>query len=312
MLTAVAAIAGALAIGFWALVAWGAKRRQPLLLAPMAVLVVGLVVVGEPAWAFLPAVLLAAGSFTELVIGSREAPALRAADPDAPLTTERWAAAVAAPFRVALAEPWDEVERPQLRRRYRRAFEREWGVVDRASLLAAVDRVWADLHSGGDCDLVVDFRAATLRGRLRSGAPEERVVGLTPDQVGRLRAVTGADPASATVVIGAHQWWRSAQIIRLACGGATLEWLSGAETRALLRRAAADLQRRYPGWQQYAEAFHAGYLLWYGQRGPGWERVWTALGLLVADPASPWNLLPWDMPLERVGHEAGAPSAQPR
>ncbi|GAB3461335.1 hypothetical protein GCM10027570_47150 [Streptomonospora sediminis] len=311
MLTAVAAIAQALTIGAWALVAWGSQRRQPWLLAPLAAAGVVLVVLGLSLWSFLPAVLLAAGVFAELVIGSREPPALRTADPDAALSTERWAAAVAAPFRAALGEPWDDLERPQLRRRYRRAFEREWGVVDRSSLLAAIDRLWTELHNGDDADLHVDFAAATLRGRPVPDSPRERLVRLSPEQVDRLRAVTGAARGTDTVVIAAHQWWRSAQIIRLACGGASLEWLSRVETQNLLRRAAADLQRRYAGWQQLTEAFHGGYLLTYAQRGPGWDRTWTALGLLAFDPASPWNQLPWDMPLDRVGHEAGVPSALP-
>ncbi|MFD0774774.1 DUF1266 domain-containing protein, partial [Streptomonospora algeriensis] len=221
----------------------------------------------------------------------------------------RWAAAVAAPFRTALAEPWDEIERPQLRRRYRRALESEWGVVDRASLLAVVEQLWVELHSGDDADLHIDFAAATLRGRPRPDSPRERVVRLSAEQVARLRAVTGAEDDAPTVVVAAHQWWRSAQIIRLACGGATLEWLSRVETQSLLRRTAADLQRRYASWQQLAEAFHAGYLLTYSQRGPGWERTWTALGLLAFEPASPWQRLPWDMPLERVPYEGGLPRA---
>nr|WP_156000012.1 DUF1266 domain-containing protein [Streptomonospora sp. PA3] len=293
------------------LVSWGSRRRQPWLMAPLAVAAVLLIVLGVPGWSLLPVLLLAAGTFTELVVGSREPPDLRTGEPDAPLSTERWAAAVAAPFRTALAEPWDEVERPQLRRRYRRALEREWGVVDRASLLATVERLWAELHSGGDADLHVDFAAATLRGRPGAGAAGERVVRLSPEQAARLRAVTGAEPGTDSVVIAAHQWWRAAQIIRLACGGASLEWLSRVETRSLLRRTATDLQRRYTGWQQLAEAFHGGYLLTYAQRGPGWERTWTALGLLAFDPASPWHRLPWDMPLDRVPYEGGLPSALP-
>ena len=131
MLTAVAGTAGVLTIGAWAFVAWGSKRRQPWLLAPITLAIVVLVAVGEPGWAFLPMAALAAGSFAELVIGAREAPALRTKYPDAPLSTERWAAAVAAPFRVALAEPWDVVTRPQLRRRYRKVLELEWGAHDR-------------------------------------------------------------------------------------------------------------------------------------------------------------------------------------
>ena len=45
--------------------------------------------------------------------------------------------------------------------------------------------------------------------------------------------VTGADSADETVVIGAYQWWKSVHLIRLACGGATLDWLSQAETQNL-------------------------------------------------------------------------------
>ncbi|MBB4931037.1 hypothetical protein F4561_001857 [Lipingzhangella halophila] len=313
MLTAVAGVIGALVIGAWAVVAWGSRRRRAWLMAPLALLVAVLIVAGWPGWSLLCIAALAAGSFAELVIGAREAPAVRTKDPDGPLTTERWAAAAAAPFRVSLAEPWDEVVRPQLRRRYRKVFEAEWGITDRASLLEIIDRLWAELRAGHSADLIVDLRTGVARSRDPDGErPEERLL-LTPDQVVRIREVTGADDSDETVVIGAYQWWKSVHLIRLACGGATLDWLSHVETQNLLRRVASDLQRRYASWQQLAEAFHGGYLLWQGggSEDAGSDRVWAALGLLTSDPASPWNLLPWDMPLERVPYENGVSNGVP-
>lgn len=317
MLTAVAGIVGALVIGAWVVVAWGSQRRQPWLLTPIALLIVLLVAVGHPGWALLPAVALAGGSFAELVIGSRETPAVRTKDPDAPLSTERWAAAVAAPFRVALAEPWDVVARPSLRRRYRRMLEREWRVTDRESLRKGVDSLLEELRTSPTLDLVVDLGSGIARSRLpldQGGHSTGAHVRLKADQVARLRAVTGVAEADETVMIGAYQWWKSVHVIRLVCGGASLDWLSPVETQTLLRRVASDLQRRYSSWQQLSTAFHAGYLLWpdkgvEGDHG-GTDRVWAALGLLSEDPRSPWNLLPWDMPLERVLPEGGLASNQ--
>ncbi|WP_116245231.1 DUF1266 domain-containing protein [Nocardiopsis sp. FIRDI 009] len=317
MLTAVAGVIGALVIGAWVVVAWGSRRRLPWLLAPFALLIVLLVAVGQPGWAFLPVVALVAGSFAELVVGARESPAVRTKDPEAPLSTERWAAAVAAPFRVALAEPWDVVARPSLRRRYRRVLEQQWNVTDRESLLAAVEELQAELHSGPSLDLVVDLRAGVAKSRLpqeQGGHATGANVRLTPEQIDRLRSVADAPEADETVIIGAFQWWKSVHVIRLVCGGASLDWLSPVETQTMLRRVASDLQRRYSSWHQLSLAFHAGYLLWpergvEGEYG-GADRVWTALGLLTEDPASPWNLLPWDMPLERVISEGGVSSGQ--
>ncbi|GAB3717070.1 DUF1266 domain-containing protein [Nocardiopsis nanhaiensis] len=316
MLTAVAGVIGALVIGAWVVVAWGSPRRLPWLWTPVALIVVLLVAFDLPGWSFLPLVVLAGGSFAELVVGSRESPMIRTKDPDAPLSTERWAAAVAAPFRVALAEPWDVVARPTLRRRYRRMLERQWDVVDRESLLAAVDTLLEELHRGPTLDLAVDLRAGTARSRFplaQGGSDTGATVTLGPDQVARLRRVTGVADGDETVIIGAYQWWKSVHVIRLACGGATLDWLSPVETQTLLRRVASDLQRRYSSWGQLSTAFHAGYLLWptkgvEGDHGDA-DRVWVALGLLDEDPKSPWNLLPWDMPLERVPFEGGGVSS---
>lgn len=307
MFTAVAGILGGVAIVAWVVVSWASKRRQPWLMAPLPLLIVLLLVLGLAGWALLPIAALVAGSFAELVVGAREAPTLRTKHPDAPLSTERWAAAVAAPFRVALAEPWDVVARPQLRRRYRKVFEFEWGIVDRTSLLATVDRLWSELHEGHTADMIVDLTAGTALWADPSGVRPEQTISLTSAQVRRLREVTRADEAAETIVIGAFEWWKSAHLIRLALGGASLDWLSPVDAQGLLRRVAVDLQRRYAGWQQLAEAFHGGYLLWNGT-GPedaGSDRVWTALGLLTSDPESPWNLLPWDMPLERVVPQEG-------
>ncbi|GHC88070.1 hypothetical protein GCM10007079_32750 [Nocardiopsis terrae] len=322
MLTAVAGVIGALVIGAWVVVAWGSRRRQPWLLTPLALLAVVLVALDLPGWSFLPLLALATGSFAELVVGSREAPTIRTKDPEAPLSTERWAAAVAAPFRVALAEPWDVVARPSLRRRYRRMLEHQWSVVDRESLLAAVDSLLEGLHGGPSLDLAVDLRAGTARSRLPSeqgGRDTGETVELSAEQVARLRAVTGVSEGDETVIIGAYQWWKSVHAIRLVCGGATLDWLSPVETQTLLRRVASDLQRRYSSWGQLSTAFHAGYLLWPDKgvegdqvvgEGPDADRVWVALGLLDEDPRSPWNLLPWDMPLDRVTFEGGVSSHQ--
>lgn len=322
MLTAVAGLIGALVIGAWVVVAWGSRRRQPWLWTPVALSAVLLVAVDLPGWSFLPLLALAAGSFAELVVGSHESPTIRTKDPEAPLSTERWAAAAAAPFRVALAEPWDVVARPSLRRRYRRMLERQWSVVDRESLLTAVDTLLAGLHQGPSLDLAVDLRAGTARSRLpldQGGLDTGETVELSPDQVARLRAVTRVTEADETVIIGAYQWWKSVHVIRLVCGGASLDWLSPVETQTLLRRVASDLQRRYSSWGQLSTAFHAGYLLWpdKGVDGdpvevdrPDADRVWVALGLLDEDPRSPWNLLPWDMPLDRVTFEGGVSSNQ--
>ena len=316
MLTAVAGVIGALVIGAWVVVAWGSRRRRPWLWAPVALLAVVLVALDLPGWSFLALLALASGSFAELVLGSREHPAIRTRSPDAPLSTERWAAAVAAPFRVALAEPWDVVARPSLRRRYRRMMERQWSVVDRESLLATVDRLLEELHGGPSLDLAVDLRSGTARSRLPEGGEDTgAMVRLSPEQVMRLRSVTGVAEGDKTLMIGAYHWWKSVHVIRLVCGGASLDWLSPVETQALLRRVASDLQRRYSSWGQLSSAFHAGYLLWpdkgvEGDDGDSSDRVWVALGLLDEDPRSPWNLLPWDMPLERASFEGGVSSAQ--
>ncbi|KUP98539.1 DUF1266 domain-containing protein [Thermobifida cellulosilytica] len=301
MFTAVAGVVGALAIGAWAVVSWASKRRLPWLMAPLALLTVVLVAAGLPGWSLLPTAALLVGTFAELVVGAYEAPALRTKDPDAPLSTERWAAAVAAPFRVALAEPWDVVVRPQLRSRYRRTFARELGVTDRAGLLAKIEGLWAELHAAPETDLVVDLRSGVARSRRSDGCQPEQTLVLTAEQVARLREVAGAREPADSVVVGAYQWWRAVYLVPLICGGATLDWLSPVETQGLLRRVAADLQRRFGGWSQLSAAFHAGFLL--EQDGPaaaGADRMWAALGLLTTDPTSPWRLLPWDMPLDRV------------
>lgn len=312
MLIAVVSVLGGLSVIAWLVVAWQSKRRQPWLLAPIALAIPVLLVLGLPGWALLPIAALAAGTFAELVIGAREPPALRTSDPGAPLSTERWAAAVAAPYRVALAEPWDVVAYRGLRRRYRRALQREWGAVDRASLLAAVDELWSRLHTENGMDLELDLRTGTAATRGYSAGPGERRLLLTPEEVRRMREVTGADDNTEKVVVVAVHWWQAAQLVRLACAGATLDWLSPSETQSLLRRVAADLQRRYVSWRQLAQAFHGGYLIGNADRERGGEpdRVWTALGLLATDPDSPWNQLPWDMPLERTSNDHPVPSAR--
>lgn len=311
VLTATVGIFGTLAVLAWLVIAWASNRRQPWLLSPLVIMALTLLVLGHPGWALLPLAVLVVGSFAELVIGAREAPTIRARESHGPLSTERWAMAVAAPFRVALAEPWDVVVRPGLRRRYRAVLAAEWGVVDRDSLLAAVENQWAQLHAAPDVDLVIDLCHGTACTRAGEDGAVGRSVVLCHEQLGRLREATGVDDAAAAVTIGSYQWWKAAHLIRLACAGAALDWLSSHETHRLLRQVAADLQRRYGCWTELAQAFHAGYLLSEaGQsKGVDSERFWTALGILMRDTNSPWNLLPWDMPLDQGSRAPGAPSS---
>lgn len=302
MFTAVAGVIGALTVGAWSIVAWASNRKRSWLMFPIALAIVFLVYSGLPGWAFLAIIVLLGGTFAELVIGGRESPVLCAKTPDAPLSTERWAVAVAAPFRVALAEPWDVIVRPQLRRQYRAVFRSEWGIVDRPTLLAAIERLWSELHTESDTNLVVDLRTGTVHVYSTDSPEQERALLLTPDHLARFREITGVEESAETVIISTCQWWKAVHVIRLACGGATLNWLSQAEAQNLLRRIASDLQRRYASWQQLTEAFHMGYLLWHEQQleSTTSSRLWTALGMVARDPTSPWNLLPWDMPLERA------------
>jgi hypothetical protein len=301
MLTAVVGVLGALTVAAWLVVAWQSHRRQPWGLAPLPLGIVALLALGLPGWALLPTVALAVGVFTELVIGPRVPPALITREPNAPLSTQRWAAAVAAPYRVALAEPWDVVVHPGLRRRYRRTLAREFGVADRASLLAAMDELWDDLHAEPDVDLHVDLRTGTAVTRGLDGAGRERRMLLRPEQVKRLRRITETAAEVETVVVRSVQWWRAVHMIRLACGGAALDWLSPAETQGVLRRTAVDLQRRFSGWDRLAQAFHGGYVIWDapGREAGEPDRLWWSLGLLTVDAQSPWRTLPWDMPLDR-------------
>src|SRR5699024_12884700 len=134
-------------------------------------------------------------------------------------------------------------------------------VTERESLGAAVSRLQEQLRTGPQLDLVVNLRAGIARSRLpreQGGADTGAQVRLTDEKVERLRSVIDVPDADETVIIGAYQWWKSVHMIRMICGGASLDWLSPVETQTLLRRVATEPQRRHAAWAQVATAVREG------------------------------------------------------
>ncbi|PRX98553.1 DUF1266 domain-containing protein [Allonocardiopsis opalescens] len=305
MVTVIVGVLGGLVIVGWGLLAWASDRRLLWYLAPLALAVVVLVGLGWVWWAVGAVLALALGTFGVLAYAGADEPALRTQDPKGAPSTRRWALAAAAPFRVAVAEPWDVTVHPILRRLYRARLYRRWGVTSRDELLMTLEQLWRSRHDDDGTDLLVRPGRGEVVRRLGEPEPALEPVPLTNGQRARVAGLVGAEPAeggdaeAVEVVIGNYRLWELVPFLHLSLAGATVGWLSEPETDSLLAHAAVELQRRFGSWRELAQAFHAGYLLWRPTPDDDYDqRLRGALTILLSASDGPWQLVAWDMPIE--------------
>ena len=86
------------------------------------------------------------------------------------------------------------------------------------------------------------------------------------------------------------------RLIALAGWGYVAEYLSEEDAWSFIAPAARKLQQFYRSWPENGEAYVKGNYAWTKGAGPGCQQ---AFEVLVSEPDSPWQTVPWETPLGR-------------
>lgn len=93
--------------------------------------------------------------------------------------------------------------------------------------------------------------------------------------------------------------WDYARVMLLLRCGYMADWLPEEFCWDRLFVLAMDVQRHYSSWRDMATCYLQGRLMWSGGTAGRQEAFERCADDLAADPASPWNLVPWHLPLRR-------------
>jgi predicted RNA-binding Zn-ribbon protein involved in translation (DUF1610 family) len=89
--------------------------------------------------------------------------------------------------------------------------------------------------------------------------------------------------------------WDLARAVMVSGRGFWSGYLNSNEAWQYIMTAAAIIQKSYDSWEHFAEGYELGRLFW--SEGAPHEPTARALKKLLSDPSSPWNTLPFDLPL---------------
>lgn len=172
---------------------------------------------------------------------------------------------------------------------------RDWGIEDRASLIASMVRLGRGGHRRPHRALV--RRLCALPSQPWAGyeeADRERAANGDAEahqRLWRMWAVERDILHCRTASLLAFDAARAAQLAR---NGLALGYLDEAETRGFVFDLAREVSASFATWEAYARDFLLGRTFWAGQPDDGtWEPV---LGLLGTRPDSPWRHLPFAFP----------------
>lgn len=149
-----------------------------------------------------------------------------------------------------------------------------------------------ELHGGGD-DSVASMEMLEMRSFLHSIFTDPDYAVEEPK-----RLEMWLDP-SFPKEPSRYLIWDYARVMLLLRCGYMAGWLPEPFCWDRLFMLAMDVQRHYTSWQDMANCYLQGRLMWSGGTAGRQKTFERCANNLAADPDSPWNLAPWNLPLRR-------------
>jgi len=164
-----------------------------------------------------------------------------------------------------------------------------WGISSRDDLLAALS--W--IEQGGHRSLFTALGEGTAKA-----SPEQLKEGLAHLDAEKANSVRVAhryyEKFSTQSIIG----WDFARYINLCRWGITAGYLSEDEAWPRVMYAASVLQQTFSSWRDFSENYLVGREFWsLRQTNIDGAAMHSISQRLLNDPSSPWNRLPWSLPL---------------
>jgi len=173
----------------------------------------------------------------------------------------------------------------------RNMLQNWWSIGNRDEFLQALE--WID--AGGHRQVFSELGA--------------RTADLSPEELSK--AVSSLNAEDANSVMVAHRYykqygaqsitaWDYARYINLCRWGVAAGYISEAEAWPRAMHAAAILQQTFTSWSEFGENYLVGREFWsLSQTRTDGQRMRAIYEKLVNDRGSPWNRIPWNLPLEQ-------------
>jgi ankyrin repeat protein len=219
-------------------------------------------------------------------------------------TQERWALAASAILSTYNQEPLDTISSGDSVLEERRFLQNSWEISNHDDLLKTLE--WID--QGGHRQLFSALGA--------------RAANLSPDELSR--AVSHLGPEDANSVVIAHRYyekyssksitaWDYARYINVCRWGVAAGYISEEEAWPRVMHAAQILQQTFTSWREFGENYLVGREFWSLRQtkidGQAMRAVYQGL---LNRPGSPWNRIPWNLPLQQsYSKEPNPPSLPP-
>ena len=218
-------------------------------------------------------------------------------EPDGGWTAEQaWAYALGAPYHVQHGMPVDALplSTQVLRQDLAKMCARDWSVGDAEELVQMLDwlgreghRVPHRLRLRQYCLLPRDALAVRREELLRAGRGD-------PDALEELWRLDAAQADWHGVRGGVLLGFDAARAAMLARTGLLLGWLAPAAAWRYLADMAADVQRSFGSWAEYAADYKLSRALWRAKDEP--DLFDDVADRLLSSRRSPWRRLPWAVP----------------
>jgi len=202
---------------------------------------------------------------------------------------ERWALAASAILATFNREPLDTFSSNGSALGVRNTLQNWWGIGDRDEFLQALQ--WID--QGGHRQMFSALGARTAK--------------LSPDELSQAESQLNSEDANSVMV--AHRYygkysaqsitgWDYGRYINLCRWGVAAGYISEEEAWPRVMHAAQILQQSFGSWSEFGENYLVGREFWsLSQTRIDGQQMRAIYQKLLNDPGSPWNRIPWNLPL---------------
>ena len=209
---------------------------------------------------------------------------------------QRWALAASAILSTFDRESLDTLSSNDSALGVRNMLQNWWGIGSRDEFLQALQ--WID--QGGHRQVFTALGARTAN--------------LSPDELSN--AVRQLNAENANSVTMAHRYyekygaqsitgWDYARYINLCRWGVAAGYISEEEAWPRVMHAAQILQQTFNSWREFGENYLVGREFWsLNQTRIDGQQMRAIYQKLLNDPGSPWNRIPWNLPLEQPSSTA--------
>lgn len=221
---------------------------------------------------------------------------------------ERWALAASAILSTFNHERLDTIASGGSVLGERRLLQKSWDISSHDDLLNTLE--WID--QGGHRQLF-----STLG---------ERSSNLSPEELSRVVSQLGPEDANSVLV--AHRYyekfgaqsitaWDYGRYINLCRWGVSAGYMSEEEAWPRVMHAAQIIQQTFASWREFGENYVVGREFWsLSQTRVDGQEMRAIYRSLLNDPGSPWNRIPWNLPLQYSDSPGSnspkvSPAAQP-